>query len=73
MFNSYKQSEEPRRLNRADGSTPNDGTNVNDMNNFIRSELLKICKLRIQICRLTNDGQLVSLSEYIDTNLIQES
>lgn len=73
MFNSYKESGRTRRSSGKQGPTCHNNLNSNDFNEFIEGELHRICKLRIQICRLTKDGRLEYVSEYIDTNLIKES
>jgi hypothetical protein len=61
MFNSIKSTKDKQ------------SSNADEIDlNFVKSEMKKICKLRIEMCRLTN-GVLESICEYIDTNLIKES
>jgi hypothetical protein len=62
MFNSIKSTKDKQ------------SSNANEIDlNFVKSEMKKICKLRIEMCRLTTNGLLESICEYIDTNLIKES
>ena len=59
MFNLYEISEEIGQVNHLLDSFDN--------------QLLRICKLRIQLCQRTPDGRLVRVSNPVDTRLIEES
>lgn len=66
MFNSFKTKGNPEL---EQDITIKNKTSLD----FIQNELAKICKLRFAMCRLTDNGQLERVSEYVDTELIRES
>ena len=59
MFNLYETSEEL-------------GQEHHSLDSF-DNQLLRICKLRIQLCQRTQNGRLVRVSNPVDTRLIEES
>jgi hypothetical protein len=64
MFNPFKVKQE---------SKDKQGSNTDEIDlNFVKNEIEKICKLRIEMCQLTN-GLLECVCEHIDTNFIKES
>lgn len=66
MFSLYETSEEI--FTEEDNSTDDDEDeeNVND-------ELRKLCKLRITLCRRKEKGELVYISNSVDTDFIEQS
>lgn len=70
MFNSFKIKKDSK-LNQDTTVKKNEANKA--ALDFIKNEVEKICKLRIAMCRLTENKQLERVSEYVDTNLIKES
>jgi hypothetical protein len=76
MFSLYETSEEIANMGYDQVSTDNEETDEdeeNEENISIADELRKLCKLRIALCRRTEKGELVYVSNYVDTELIQQS
>jgi hypothetical protein len=74
MFSLYKINEENINLNYTQDSISDEETYEDEDEDIsIEDELLKLCKLRICLCRRTDDGELKRESNFIDTELIEES
>lgn len=70
MYNSFKIKKDSK--SKQDATTNNKSERITL--DFIESELEKIFKLRIDMCRLINNStQLEYVSKFLDTNFIKES
>jgi hypothetical protein len=67
MFRLYKTSEE------IVNSDDDEETDENEEDMSIEDKLLKLCKMRICLCRRTDKGELVYASNFVDTDWIEES
>ncbi|CAF3097861.1 unnamed protein product [Rotaria sp. Silwood2] len=82
MFSLYKTYEEIENSNYIQDSYDNqkeyededeDAPADEDEDTSIENQLLKLCKLRIRLCRRTSKNTLEYISNCIDTELIEES
>ncbi|CAF4742548.1 unnamed protein product, partial [Rotaria sp. Silwood1] len=81
MFSLYKTSEEIENLNSIQDLNDNQTVNKDEDNEIFADEdedssmenqLLKLCKLRIRLCRRTDENTLEYISNFIDTEWIEE-
>jgi hypothetical protein len=68
MFRLYKTSEEI-----VNSDDDDEETDENEEDISIEDKLLKLCKMRICLCRRINKGELVYASNFVDTDWIEES
>jgi hypothetical protein len=66
MFRLYKTSEDI--INSDDEETDENEDDIS-----IEDKLLKLCKMRICLCRRTDRGELQFVSNFVDTDWIEES
>ena len=71
MFRSYKISDQTAVTSGADKLDENEEMDENRSNNSI--EINKISKFHICLCRLSSKGGLEYISNFVDTELIEES
>ncbi|CAF1341771.1 unnamed protein product [Rotaria sordida] len=76
MFNLYKTSEEidnSNDNNEIDKDEDNEISEYEDEDTSIENQLHKLCKLRICLCRRTDKNKLEFISNFVDTDMIEES
>ncbi|CAF4039519.1 unnamed protein product [Rotaria sordida] len=75
MFNLYKTSEEidnSNDNNEIDKDEDNEISEYEDEDTSIENQLHKLCKLRICLCRRTDKNKLEFISNFVDTDMIEE-
>jgi hypothetical protein len=76
MFSLYETSEEMANSDDAQDFTYKEEADENEEDEeyvSIEDELRKLCKFRICLCRQTDQGELEYVSNFIDTELIEQS
>lgn len=73
MFSLYKTSGEIADSNDDQNFTDNGETDEGEEHCSIEEKLRKLCKIRICLCQRTDLGKLVYVSNFVDTELIEES